>query len=99
MKVCQSDVDVTKSLGIMESHLFNKKHGESLFQDIRDKNNSGIRPDSKHCNNFSRYVGQKNRGIKFLINLWLSHQHLLHHGQTSLVGKDSSKGRGSKDLL
>ena len=63
MKVCQSDVDVTKSLGIMESHLFNKKHGESLFQDIGDKNNSGIRPYSKHCNNFSRYVGQKNRGI------------------------------------
>ena len=63
MKVCQSDVGVTKSLGIMESHLFNKKHDESLFQDIRDNNNSGIRPNSKHCNNFSRYAGQTNRGI------------------------------------
>ena len=40
----------------------------------------------------ARQIGESN----FLINLWLSHQHLLHHGQTSLVGMDSS---GSKDLL
>ena len=33
------------------------------------------------------------------INLLLSHQHLLHHDQTSPVGKGSSVGRGSKDLL
>ena len=40
----------------------------------------------------ARQIGESN----FLINLWLSYQHLLHHGQTSLVGMDSF---GSKDLL